>query len=417
MTTETGMTITEPRMASVAPESDVLSGLAALLSADMLGFTVINREATASGFLTGYCLDLRNAHGNRLRQIVYLETTPPAPERPGVLRFVEEDGEGVIDAWLYPNDPALPALGAAVFPEAAAVVLARLGSPVAAPQLELVAYRPGKRAVVRATGEGRVVFLKVVRPKYAEHIHAAHRAWRSAGVPVPRSLGWAPEGLIALEDLGGAPADVVLPPPSQAGAMLDGIVQLTGSIAEVPSHAPARASLVNRLDWYERRLTALAPGMAERIYDVCGAIRQRIASAPPARTRTIHGDLHLGQLRVDPHDGSITGLLDIDTAGLGDPADDLGAFAGHAIATAALQASLGADSSTAWAEIAGAWIERWPVQDGCAGRGRAITATHLLAHALTGTAETETLLGLAESVLDERALIPTSFLSHFPSGS
>jgi hypothetical protein len=412
-------TTTTTTMTTTDADADVLRELAGLLNADLRSITPLHREATAAGFLTGYLLELLTAGGEAVQQTVYLEAKPPDAERPGVVRFAERQGDGVIDAWLYPNDPALPALGAAVYPEAAAVLLARLGWPVRQPALELVTYRPGKRAVIRVAGGSQVVFLKVVRPKVVERIQAAHASWADAGVPVPRSLGWAPDGLIALEDLGGRGADSALQHAESREALLDDVCALMDVIAAVRSSVPARASLFTRLDWYGRRLVGIAPDHAVRIETLSSAIRRRFDSAQPAEQRTIHGDFHLGQLRVlSEAPTSICGLLDIDTAGLGDPADDLGAFAGHAIATAALESSRGAAASAAaWAQLADSWISRFPESDGVGDRARAITATHLLAHALTGTAPTGLLLLQAQGVLDETVLMAASFSSHPRSGS
>ena len=400
-------------MTTTEADEDVLGVLAEMLSANLRSSTPLHREATAAGFVTGFLLDLVLADGSPVQQTVYLEARPSGAERPGVLRFAEDDGDGVIDAWLYPNDPALPALGAAVYPDAAAVLLARLGQPIPQPALKLVAYRPGKRAVVRAAGTDRVVFLKVVRPRVVERIQAAHSSWADAGVRVPRSLGWSPDGLIALEDLGGHSAESVVLDPRAHAALLDAIWGLTERIAAVPSSRPARGSLSTRLEWYGRRLAGTAPHLADRIGTLSAAIRARLDAAPPVTPRTIHGDFHVGQLRVDPEAPAVLrGILDIDTAGAGDPADDLGAFAGHAVATAARETARGAGSAGAWTELAEGWIGRWPTVDGCAGRARAITATHLLAHALTGTAPAELLLTQAERVLDESPLTAASSPSH-----
>jgi aminoglycoside phosphotransferase (APT) family kinase protein len=122
---------------------------------------------------------------------------------------------------------------------------------------------------------------------------------------------------------------------------------------------------------------------------------------------TIHGDLHMGQLFVDPEQPSvIAGILDIDTAGVGDPADDAGAFYAHLIALAESLSTRDPSSAAASFEIAAAWRARWRrnLNAGFADRASAIAATHLLGHALqprvTNPVEvSRRLLGHAESLV------------------
>jgi len=102
--------------------------------------------------------------------------------------------------------------------------------------------------------------------------------------------------------------------------------------------------------------------------------------------RTIHGDLHYGQLFLG-EDGAISAVIDIDTAGSGSAVADTGAFLAHAIASAVLTPP--PSDERVW-RLARAGLRRWDDADGAL-RSRA--ATHLLGHAL----------GAAESGDDARA--------------
>ena len=71
-------------------------------------------------------------------------------------------------------------------------------------------------------------------------------------------------------------------------------------------------------------LAAVLPQQRSRLEQLADTL-QRVEPAPPSAT--IHGDLHEGQLVVD--DGHITGVLDIDDAGPGDPVDDRANLIAH----------------------------------------------------------------------------------------
>jgi aminoglycoside phosphotransferase (APT) family kinase protein len=117
----------------------------------------------------------------------------------------------------------------------------------------------------------------------------------------------------------------------------------------------------------------------------------------------VHGDLHVGQLFVDPVDpGRILGVLDIDTAGLGDPADDAGAMHAHLIMSALTMRAAGEHESEArYDRLAERWLERWARRDDAdfSARARAISATHLLAHTLGRSVPASWLLERARALV------------------
>ena len=406
----------------VHPLSDAPEVLEAV--AKSVGMTLVQSrrfsiETTARGFAAGYELELDAGNGSLENHTVYLESNPTDRDRDGVLSFRDDESGERIAAWLYPNDPELPALAAAVYPEAARLLLGRLGLTPTALTVTIAAYRPGKRAVVRFLAPEFTVYLKVVRPAAAEGLHARHELWRGAGVPVPRSLGWSKDGFVALDSVAGVEAATVLTalPPS---AFLDAIDALTSQISAITSSEPARASLASRLPWYLDRLRPLLPGDGADVTAVGDAIERMRVGAPPAPRVTIHGDLHLGQIFVDPADPTrITGVLDIDTAGLGDPADDAAALYAHLVVTALHYDDYGEPRNAAHARVLARlararWISRaaapaasvaspapLPADPGFADRARAIAATHLLGHILGLGVHGATLLRAAADLVDE----------------
>lgn len=379
----------------------VLGAIVEALGLTLHGARRVRMEASGGGFVTGHEVQLADDSGVVRTETLYLDSGEHTGAE--VLRLQDEHGE-TISAWLYPNDPELPTLPAAVFPDAAAVLLQRLGLDSTGLQLAVLAYRPCKRAVVRMTTDTGSVFLKVLRPAAAEPLHALHASWLAACIPVPQSLAWAPEGLVALAPLPGREA---VGRVEQLGEQfLDNLDELIARIAAVPSAGPGRASLASRADWYRRRVSELSPDLTERVGGLTARVTEALhAAGGPLAGVTVHGDLHLGQVFVDPDEPNcIRGLLDIDTAGHGDPADDAAAMWAHLAVTALQRGAQGdPDARRAAAALAARMRERWPrrTDPAFAARAGAISAVHLLGHTLSGAVAPLQAIGLAEASLTE----------------
>ena len=131
-------------------------------------------------------------------------TTQNGPP-PGTLPIVAEaDGRSLeVGVWRWPFDPRLTALTAMVTADSAAERLAHLVRPPLS--LEVVAYRPTERCVVRVTGAcGTVIYVKVVDPATAGAVIDRHRRLLAAGLPVPEIIGGDAEaGWLAMAELPG----------------------------------------------------------------------------------------------------------------------------------------------------------------------------------------------------------------------
>jgi aminoglycoside phosphotransferase len=365
----------------------ILTKVAENLRRELLSYTESISEPTDIGYLRSYQLQLGLPDGGTEQRLVFIEPGLPSSASADVLTVPSPDGRDVVAIWLYPADPALPALRTVTDVPSAAMVLAELGIAATPLAVDVVSYRPGRRAVVRVDAESQRLFLKVVEPAKAESISERHELFRASGLPVPRLLGWSTGGVVAMSGLPGIEAQHAVGQITDHAAFLDQVEFLCSLLEVVPAVNTARSSLFNRLDWYLDRLTERLPNDAQRIAEVGDAIARRGAEGRSFEYTpvTIHGDLHLGQLFVDEaHTSDIAGILDIDTAGVGDPADDAGAFYAHLVALAESLEDRDIAAALECFHLADAWAARW-VRNRNAGfnsRARAIAATHLLGHAL-----------------------------------
>lgn len=319
---------------------------------------VISREPLGPGSVTGFSVTADPP------AVAYLDTSlHRVPHETGLVL----DGEARV--WIHPADPHLPALAPAAFGHAVEVLLRRLG--IAAEGMpEIIGYRPGRRAVLRVPSADGVTWVKVVRPRRIDRVVQAHVALRECGLPVPAVRGWSPEGLLVLDTAAGIPATDGGWRPE---ALVDEVDRLRAQLASADIAGAARTSLSQRLPWYADRLRAVRPDRAEVVDAIARRTDAALAADHPVQT--IHGDLHLGQLFLEDT-GRVTGLIDVDTAGAGDPADDAAAFIGHAIASAILTQE-GGDAGAVWSLVDHA-TARWGHDAGT----RALICVHVLGHAL-----------------------------------
>ncbi|QUW17770.1 phosphotransferase [Agrococcus sp. Marseille-Q4369] len=301
--------------------------------------------------------------------------------------FVVRTGDGapVARIWKHPLDPRLPALRTAVDPERLARISAAAGSSGAI-EARVLAYRPGRRAVVRITQHGVHLFVKVVRPAEAEDLVAIHEACRAVGVPAPEVVHWSPSGVVVVRDAIGTPGPVTAA-TMPADAVVDAVDALRERLLTVRTRRIARASVATRIDWHIARLGDALP---DRVADVRSLAPLITANArrvgPP---QVIHGDLHIGQLFF--HGSAVSSIIDVDTAGLGDPADDCAAFVGHATASAVRNDVAGrAADAELLQDLADAAEERWLHS----AHTRALTALHLLGHGIRAAERSPEAAGL-----------------------
>lgn len=237
----------------------------------------------------------------------------------GALSITAEAASGPIEVgvWRWPFDPVLVGLGDVVSSKSAARVLGLESDGLS---VDIVAYRPTDRAVVRVARNGEpVAYLKVVPPARADAVAGRHEALISAGVPAaPVRLFDGERGLIGLEVLRGPTLRELIKSDAPGWPDGDEFVRLGESLASARIDGAGPASHLTDGVLHANMLSAVLPDAAPLLSDLAN----RFESFPIALADgTVHGDLHEGQVIVD--DGRIVGVLDVDDVGPGASIDDL----------------------------------------------------------------------------------------------
>ncbi len=233
---------------------------------------------------------------------------------------IVSDGVSDVAVWRFPQDPMLPGLAHVVRSAPLTPILAEIGIEQPIRDIRLRAYRPRRRAVVEVLTDSHRLFIKTVRPERVAGLQTTHKL-AANHLRVPRSLGWSSElGIAILEALPGASlrhaldaGEIRLPSGTAIEAVLD----------QLPPIAGERPGLIARIGTHSRFLRTVVPNEASRL----ASMIEEIGTAPAEPLVAAHNDFHSAQVIVS--DGTITGLVDIDTIGLGTRADDLAMMLGH----------------------------------------------------------------------------------------
>ena len=270
----------------------------------------------------------------------YLVATTADVATPVTLRH-----DGVtLHLWRHPADPRLPALASVC--DAATVGGWLAGTPGSgrpafggsaqvrpAPggsfaRLEVLTYRPLRRAVVRATLGEQVAYVKAIRPDKGPDLMARHRIMDAAELG-PRVLAMPLAGVVVTAASAGVPLAEVLaggvegvgvPRPDAVADLLD---RLPATVVELPE----RPSWTARADFHGASAAAVLPGEAAEIAAMVAEIEDLVARTPVGPVVPTHGDLHEANLFVAG--GEPVGLIDVDSLGPGRREDDLACIVGH----------------------------------------------------------------------------------------
>jgi hypothetical protein len=267
-----------------------------------------------------YRVTIQDSDGTTTKGTVVATSGLPVPEGTAVV----ESGDIRIGVWRFPDDPFLPGLAPASDPPRTADLLTRLGIPTDSVHIRTRAYRAGRRAVLQAGGPAGTIYLKVLRPRRIAALQELHVAL-APHLPRPHSLGWSQNlGIVAMQALGGATLRhsletgvMQLPSPQALNGLLD-------EFPEPPPDAKVVAGAHRRAKEHARLLGTVLPTAIKQLDSIVAGVSTIEDDGPPV---AVHGDFHSSQLLIE--DGRIIGLVDVDTAGVGNRADDLANIIGQ----------------------------------------------------------------------------------------
>lgn len=176
------------------------------------------------------------------------------------------------------------------------------------PGLRTLAYKPMRRWV----GERSGTVLRAYRPGASTDTACRYRLVHAAGAPTAAVVAHdRSRALLTVAHLPGRPVRPEdLPAVGRALAALHGL--------PVPARLPASGGPGWAASTEQAR--RLRPGLGPAL----ARLRAAAGSAPPFRPSLVHGDFSLDQVVVD---GERVRLLDLDRAGVGDPAVDVAGVA------------------------------------------------------------------------------------------
>ncbi|WP_416882527.1 phosphotransferase family protein [Marivita sp.] len=195
--------------------------------------------------------------------------------------------------------------------------------------VELVAHRLGKRAVLRATLPDRTFYvrLRVIKSNDGQDRLLRHRTlWNNLGdqpdLRIPEPLGSMPE--IGASFFGVLPGVMPEFHSAHSAATARAISNLQGlALDGLPVHTGGDEAAI-LLEWLARCYRwkpQLADHLAEPVAEVSAALARNDTPRRPC-----HRDLHEKQILIS---GGVAGLLDFDTLCLSDPALDAGNLLAH----------------------------------------------------------------------------------------
>ena len=249
--------------------------------------------------------------------------------------LVMTDGDINVRVWRYPHDPWLPMLPQVCYPDIVGRTLLDLGVPLGADPsapiaIDVISYRPGRRAVLRASQGERAVFLKVMQPHRSGEIVDRHHRLLAAGVPVPEVIAHH-DGLVVLEELPGRPLARAVIDEGVRSCRAEDLVALLDRLPASMYPLPLRPPWTDSIEFYAGIVSSSVPSLGPRLDSLVRAIREGLAALEQRLDMrphdVVHGDFYEAQVFVA--EGKVVGLLDIDTVGPGRRADDLACLLAH----------------------------------------------------------------------------------------
>jgi Ser/Thr protein kinase RdoA (MazF antagonist) len=232
---------------------------------------------------------------------------------------------------IYPVDVALPSLSVAASEAGRARVLRELrrSDDHTDGGVELLRYKPARKALLRYEAVGGTVYAKVHADERGRVLLGAHRALFARGVATPRPLAYLPSlRLLAHEEASGTPLRSL----RGTEGFVRGAREAGAALAQL--HAGPPLDGLPRHTWADegaalavavRAIGAIRPDLREDAAATFAAAVEGLAGLGPAFA-TVHGDFYDDQVLVSQA-GAV--LLDLDRVAAGHPLLDVANFLAH----------------------------------------------------------------------------------------
>ncbi|MGC3995929.1 MAG: phosphotransferase [Propionicimonas sp.] len=317
-----------------------------LLTSDDVGSLLAAAVQHAGGTLVSWALDHIDANPaqsttatysalvdwpyGRREELLGVSARASGPADTDNVAEIFADGEREVAVWIYPQDPDLPGLARAAYAESMAELANshHIFSRTVGPDdltLQMIGYRPRRRAVVKVTCGEQVVYVKVLRARLFDDVLSRHRLLADAGLPVPEVAATTDDHLLVLRGLSGQPLARAIfdaSDPCTAEELIGLLDAMPASVARLDRRPPWSDAVGH----YARMVAAAMPALEARLGWLVDTISQGLSPIPPGGEAT-HGDFHEGQVHVAG--GHVCGMLDTDTIGPGRRADDLACLVAH----------------------------------------------------------------------------------------
>lgn len=257
-----------------------------------------------------------------------LQANDDTPTRDPVIRLADAS----VVCRFFPQDARLPALARLATDDARKDMFERVFKTEPAwreARFEVLNYKPERRFVARLQlDDHRQATLKLFNDKaFAATRRSRKKLNLPEGLRLPRWIGGSKNlRALAFEWLPGVTLDTQFRRSGGRGAAAAGSAIARLHASEQPAlgkrKVKSRAVVIDSL---AQQLTTLAPKLTPLVETLSDELRTWSSALEPVR-RPIHGDFYAQQVIVD--NGNI-GVIDMDSAHLGDPRDDLGSFLAH----------------------------------------------------------------------------------------
>lgn len=287
-----------------------------------------------------YLVDVRHPDGSRTSEALVAATGDHIPTGATVVAG-EHRGERVdVGIWPLSGDPALPALRRLEDSERVRDLLSAHGVALEGrATIRVRAYRPTQRAVLEVSDRRHRWFVKVVRPTAVAGLRTRHDLL-APRLPVPPVMAHTMDGMVVLPAVPGTllrdrltrhaePGRAGLPAPAALERLLDALPK---DVMHLPSRHTALQRAHDSAEVLRMCVEAdptVSPGLAADLVSAANRVADEVLSTSPqpGRRVPVHGDFYHNQLLSNG--SQITGLLDVDTAGPGERADEWATLLGY----------------------------------------------------------------------------------------